>query len=244
MEFLLVCPVVFQGILTAAVQEKETFSFCMCNPPFFQSLQEAGRNPSTAYGGATAPMSCLCCLWHCHTQVSCLAKALAAIQLQFCSLFQSLQDTGRNSSTADGGAVSVDLLSLCLMENLFCSCPACQSCNLRAPCYLGGGLATWGGTKVTASGQCVRPAHIFSVVFNRLATTQAQPTEVPPVLAVLGMVLPKFCPGGLFKFCNLITLPSEQGTWKLRAPEGPGRAPEGSQSRHSVRERERNGYPL
>lgn len=40
-----------QGILTAAVEEGETFSFCMCNPPFFHSLQEAGRNPSTAYGG-------------------------------------------------------------------------------------------------------------------------------------------------------------------------------------------------
>ena len=40
-----------QGILTAAVHEGETFSFCMCNPPFFQSLKEAGRNPSTAYAG-------------------------------------------------------------------------------------------------------------------------------------------------------------------------------------------------
>ena len=43
--------VVLQGILTAAVHEGETFSFCMCNPPFFQSLREAGQNPSTAYGG-------------------------------------------------------------------------------------------------------------------------------------------------------------------------------------------------
>ena len=40
-----------QGILLPAVQDEETFSFSMCNPPFFESLQEAGRNPHTAYAG-------------------------------------------------------------------------------------------------------------------------------------------------------------------------------------------------
>ena len=41
-----------QGILTGAVRnDGETFSFCMCNPPFFEDMQEAGRNPGTAFGG-------------------------------------------------------------------------------------------------------------------------------------------------------------------------------------------------
>ena len=40
-----------QGILLPAVQDGETFSFCMCNPPFFETLQEARRNPHTAYAG-------------------------------------------------------------------------------------------------------------------------------------------------------------------------------------------------
>ena len=31
-------------------------AFCMCNPPFFESLDEAGRNPATAYGGTAAEM--------------------------------------------------------------------------------------------------------------------------------------------------------------------------------------------
>lgn len=43
--------VIMQGILLPAVREEESFSFCMCNPPFFGSLQEAGRNPKTAYAG-------------------------------------------------------------------------------------------------------------------------------------------------------------------------------------------------
>jgi 23S rRNA A1618 N6-methylase RlmF len=29
----------------------ERFHFCMCNPPFFESLAEANRNPNTACGG-------------------------------------------------------------------------------------------------------------------------------------------------------------------------------------------------
>lgn len=42
---------IMQGILLPAVHEEESFSFCMCNPPFFGSLQEAGCNPHTAYAG-------------------------------------------------------------------------------------------------------------------------------------------------------------------------------------------------
>lgn len=39
------------GILLPAVLPGETFSFSMCNPPFFSSMAEAGLNPSTAHGG-------------------------------------------------------------------------------------------------------------------------------------------------------------------------------------------------
>jgi 23S rRNA (adenine1618-N6)-methyltransferase len=46
------------GVLLPAVQEGETFTFCMCNPPFFASIEEAGQNPSTAYAGTTAEMVC------------------------------------------------------------------------------------------------------------------------------------------------------------------------------------------
>ena len=34
----------------------ERFAFCMCNPPFFESGEEAGRNPATAYGGTDVEM--------------------------------------------------------------------------------------------------------------------------------------------------------------------------------------------
>lgn len=44
------------GILSGAVRKGETFAFCMCNPPFFESLEEAGRNPATAFGGTAAEM--------------------------------------------------------------------------------------------------------------------------------------------------------------------------------------------
>ena len=30
----------------------------MCNPPFFETLAEAGRNPATAFGGTSAEMVC------------------------------------------------------------------------------------------------------------------------------------------------------------------------------------------
>ena len=43
-------------VLKGVVKEGETFSFCMCNPPFFESMEEAGRNPQTAYGGTEAEM--------------------------------------------------------------------------------------------------------------------------------------------------------------------------------------------
>ena len=30
----------------------------MCNPPFFETLEEAGRNPATAFGGTAEEMVC------------------------------------------------------------------------------------------------------------------------------------------------------------------------------------------
>ncbi|KAB2602424.1 methyltransferase-like protein 16 [Pyrus ussuriensis x Pyrus communis] len=34
------------------------FDFCMCNPPFFKTMEEAGLNPKTACGGTTTEMVC------------------------------------------------------------------------------------------------------------------------------------------------------------------------------------------
>lgn len=45
-------------VLVGVVQEGETFDFCMCNPPFFESMEEAGLNPRTACGGTQAEMVC------------------------------------------------------------------------------------------------------------------------------------------------------------------------------------------
>ena len=30
----------------------------MCNPPFFESMEEAAQNPATAFGGTSAEMVC------------------------------------------------------------------------------------------------------------------------------------------------------------------------------------------
>ena len=38
------------------MQPGETFAFTMCNPPFFESADEAGRNPRTAFGGSPQEM--------------------------------------------------------------------------------------------------------------------------------------------------------------------------------------------
>jgi 23S rRNA (adenine1618-N6)-methyltransferase len=42
------------GIISGAIAPGERFAFCMCNPPFFSDMAEAGRNPATDFGG-TAP---------------------------------------------------------------------------------------------------------------------------------------------------------------------------------------------
>ncbi|GJM90051.1 hypothetical protein PR202_ga06291 [Eleusine coracana subsp. coracana] len=43
-------------VLVGVVKESEIFDFCMCNPPFFESMEEAGLNPRTSCGGTTEEM--------------------------------------------------------------------------------------------------------------------------------------------------------------------------------------------
>lgn len=45
-------------ILCGVVRDGETFDFCMCNPPFFESMEEAGLNPKTSCGGTSEEMVC------------------------------------------------------------------------------------------------------------------------------------------------------------------------------------------
>lgn len=45
-------------ILYGVVREGETFDFCMCNPPFFESIEAAGLNPKTSCGGTQEEMVC------------------------------------------------------------------------------------------------------------------------------------------------------------------------------------------
>ncbi|KAK1441276.1 hypothetical protein QVD17_07122 [Tagetes erecta] len=45
-------------ILLGVVKTDEKFDFCMCNPPFFVTMDEAGLNPNTSCGGTPAEMVC------------------------------------------------------------------------------------------------------------------------------------------------------------------------------------------
>jgi hypothetical protein len=47
-----------QPLLRGVLRPGERFAFTMCNPPFFEDIAEAGRNPRTACGGSTAEMVC------------------------------------------------------------------------------------------------------------------------------------------------------------------------------------------
>ena len=40
------------GVLLGAVRPGERYAFCMTNPPFFETIQQAGLNPHTAHLGA------------------------------------------------------------------------------------------------------------------------------------------------------------------------------------------------
>ncbi|KAK8618896.1 hypothetical protein V6N13_132873 [Hibiscus sabdariffa] len=47
------------AILIDVVRDGETFDFCMCNPPFSESIEEAGLNPpKTSCGGTYEEMVC------------------------------------------------------------------------------------------------------------------------------------------------------------------------------------------
>lgn len=45
-------------ILLGVVKDGERFDFCMCNPPFFETMDEAGLNPKTSCGGTPEEMVC------------------------------------------------------------------------------------------------------------------------------------------------------------------------------------------
>ncbi|CAA2958139.1 methyltransferase 16 homolog [Olea europaea subsp. europaea] len=46
-------------VLVGVVKDGESFDFCMCNPPFFVTMEEAGLNPKTSCGGTPEEMVCL-----------------------------------------------------------------------------------------------------------------------------------------------------------------------------------------
>lgn len=46
------------SILLGVVKDGEKFDFCMCNPPFFETMEEAGLNPKTSCGGTPEEMLC------------------------------------------------------------------------------------------------------------------------------------------------------------------------------------------
>ncbi|XP_037445126.1 RNA N6-adenosine-methyltransferase mettl16-like [Triticum dicoccoides] len=45
-------------IFVGVVKDSENFDFCMCNPPFFESMEEAGLNPKTSCAGTAEEMAC------------------------------------------------------------------------------------------------------------------------------------------------------------------------------------------
>ncbi|BBN05061.1 U6 snRNA m6A methyltransferase [Marchantia polymorpha subsp. ruderalis] len=45
-------------VLCGVLKDGERFDFCMCNPPFFETIEEAGLNPRTACGGTSHEMVC------------------------------------------------------------------------------------------------------------------------------------------------------------------------------------------
>lgn len=45
-------------VLLGVVKDGESFDFCMCNPPFFETIEEGSLNPKTSCGGTPAEMVC------------------------------------------------------------------------------------------------------------------------------------------------------------------------------------------
>lgn len=46
------------GILSTEVARLGPFAFCVCNPPFFETPEEASQNPATAVSGTPTEMAC------------------------------------------------------------------------------------------------------------------------------------------------------------------------------------------
>lgn len=45
-------------VLLGVLKDGENLDFCMCNPPFFETMEEAGLNPKTSCGGTPEEMVC------------------------------------------------------------------------------------------------------------------------------------------------------------------------------------------
>ncbi|WJZ83412.1 hypothetical protein VitviT2T_003097 [Vitis vinifera] len=45
-------------VLLGILKDGENLDFCMCNPPFFETMEEAGLNPKTSCGGTPEEMVC------------------------------------------------------------------------------------------------------------------------------------------------------------------------------------------
>ena len=45
-------------VLLGVLKDGEKLDFCMCNPPFFETMEEAGLNPKTSCGGTPKEMVC------------------------------------------------------------------------------------------------------------------------------------------------------------------------------------------
>lgn len=45
-------------VLLGVLKDGENLDFCMCNPPFFETMEEAGLNPKTSCGGTSEEMVC------------------------------------------------------------------------------------------------------------------------------------------------------------------------------------------
>src|SRR5262249_9168532 len=44
------------NVLLGVIKDGETFSFCMCNPPFFSDMEQAAQNPKTVCMGTEGEM--------------------------------------------------------------------------------------------------------------------------------------------------------------------------------------------
>ncbi|KAK3194506.1 hypothetical protein Dsin_025816 [Dipteronia sinensis] len=77
-------PPVFLG----AVRDGEEFDFCMCNPPFFETMEEAKLSPKTSYGRTPKEMVCP------HGEKAFISRIIedsVALKQNFWSFYKSLE---------------------------------------------------------------------------------------------------------------------------------------------------------